>query len=81
MPRYFFDVDDGDRQTRDEVGLCLPNLKDVERETRILLQNLSVPEVLNGRDRLFTARVRDACDETVYRGSMTLHILPSRQHK
>lgn len=74
MPRYFFDVDDGERRTRDETGLDLTSVNEVERETRILLQNLSVPEVLSRKDRVFTAAVRDDRGVTVYRGSAVLRI-------
>ena len=74
MPRYFFDVDDGERRTRDEAGINLPSLDDVEREARVLLQNLSVPEVINGRDRLFTAVVRDSEGSKVYRATIALKI-------
>ena len=74
MPRFFFDVDDGERQTSDEVGISLLGLDDVEQETRVLLENLSVPEVLGGRDRVFTALVRDQGGEVVYKGVMTLKI-------
>ncbi len=74
MPRYFFDVDDGERQIRDDAGMFLPGLDDVEHETRTLLQNLGVPEVLYGRDRVFTAMVRDQNGVTVYRATLALKI-------
>ena len=74
MPRYFFDVDDGERRTRDEAGICLPCVDDVEREVRMLLRDLSLPEMLRGRDRLFTAVVRDRDGTTVYRATAMLRI-------
>ena len=74
MPQYFFDVDDGERHIRDEAGMSLPGLDAVEHETRILLQNLGVPEMLNGQDRLFTAVVRDPDGAMVYRATAALKI-------
>ncbi len=81
MPRYFFDVDDGERQTRDEAGICLSCAGDVEREARMLHQNLGVPEVLRGRDRLFTAVVRDREGTTVYQATAMLRITRPGDHR
>ncbi len=81
MPHYFFDVDDGERQTRDEAGICLSCVDDVEREARMLLQILSMPEVLKGRDRLFTAVVRDREGTAVYRATAMLKVTRPGDHR
>ena len=74
MPRYFFDTDDGERQIRDENGIDLPSMDDIGSMTRDLLFDLGHVEILNGRDRVFTALVRDERGMVVYRGSMTLRV-------
>ncbi len=74
MPRYFFDTDDGERQIRDENGIDLPSMDDIGSMTRDLLFDLGHAELLNGKDRVFTAAVRDEQGITVYRGSMILRI-------
>lgn len=35
MPRYYFNIREGDRLTRDEEGLDLPNLARTEREAEM----------------------------------------------
>ena len=74
MARYFFDTDDGDGRIRDERGIDLPSIDDVESTARDLLFDLGHAELLNGRDRVFTAIVRDEAGASVYRGSMALRI-------
>lgn len=74
MPRYFFDVDDGERQIRDEAGIDLVCRSDIEATTRDLLYDLGHAKLLNGRDRVFTAVVRDEQGATVYHGSMVLRV-------
>ncbi len=59
MPRYFFDTDDGERQFRDDTGIDLASADDVAFTTRDLLFDLGHAELFNGKDRLFTATVRD----------------------
>ncbi len=74
MPRYFFDTDDGERQFRDDTGIDLASADDVAFTTRDLLFDLGHAELFNGKDRLFTATVRDKQGITVYRGSMVLRV-------
>ncbi len=72
MPRYFFDTDDGERPIQDKDGIELPNVDDIRATVRDLLFDLGHAELLSGRDRMFTAVVRDERGIPVYRGSMTL---------
>ena len=74
VPRYFFDTDDGERQIRDENGIDLSSINDIGPTTRDLLFDLGHAEVLEGRDRVFTAVVRDDRGDIIYRGSMVLRI-------
>ncbi len=72
MPRYFFDTDDGERPIQDKDGIELPTVDDIRATVRDLLFDLGHAELLSGRDRMFTAVVRDERGIPVYRGSMTL---------
>ncbi len=72
MPRYFFDTDDGERPIQDKDGIELPTFDDIRATVRDLLFDLGHAELLSGRDRMFTAVVRDERGIPVYRGSMTL---------
>ena len=74
MPRYFFDTDDGDREFRDDAGIDLGSIDDIPSTTRDLLFDLGYAEVLGGKDRVFTATVRDEQGTTVYSGSVVLKI-------
>lgn len=74
MPRYFFDTDDGDRQFHDETGIDLASIDDIPSTTRYLLFDLGYAQVLGGKDRVFTATVRDGQGIMVYSGSVVLRI-------
>ena len=80
MPRYFFDVDDGERQIRDEVGIDLADRTGVICETQILLQYLSLAVVATDRSRIFTAVVRDEMDVEIYKGWMVLATVRTGDH-
>lgn len=62
LPRYYFDVIDGDRQTRDEEGLVLANRESARREAIASLLDLARDELPDGDHRSFLITVRDACD-------------------
>jgi hypothetical protein len=72
--RYFFDTNDGTRTIRDDVGVDLACLADVRSTARDLLFDLGHAEVLNGRERVFIATVRDEQGAEIYCASMTLRV-------
>ena len=74
LPRYYFDMDDGERRTRDDIGLDLARRADVEREVGMMLQNLGMALVLEGQPRIINAAVRDEQGETVCESSIVLSI-------
>ncbi len=59
MPRYFFDVIDGDRQTRDDEGLVLVDRESARREAIASLIDLARDELPDGDHRSFRIRVRE----------------------
>ena len=74
MPRFFFDTCDGERQIFDEAGIDLASPQDIAREAAILLQGLGLAEMLGGRSRVFTVKVRREDGALVYRGTAKLDI-------
>ena len=59
MPRFYFDTCDGERQVRDERGIDLARRDDIPREAATLLVGLGQNEMLNGRPKTFTVKVRN----------------------
>ncbi len=70
MPRYFFDVDDGQRQVRDEIGMELANGLIARTEAATLLHTLADIRHIERRPGTTIVRVRDARGEEVYEGSV-----------
>lgn len=60
MPRYFFDLVDGDRRTGDDEGLVLPDRETARREAIASLLDLAVDELPDGDHRSFGITVRDS---------------------
>lgn len=59
MPRYFFDVLDGDRHTRDDEGLVLVDRESARREAIASLIDIARDELPDGDRRSFVVRVRE----------------------
>ena len=76
LPRFYFDTCDGERQVRDELGIDLASRDDIPRETATLLMGLGQSEMLNGRSKTFTVKVRNGDGALLYRGIATLDIQP-----
>lgn len=74
MPRFYFDVCDGERQVRDERGIDLASRDDIPEEAATLLVGLGQNEMLNGRPKTFTVEVRNGDGALLYRGVATLDI-------
>jgi hypothetical protein len=73
MPRYFFDVDDGEGAFRDTTGTSIKSLEAVRAEAIALLPNIARDELPDGRDdRRFAVRVRDRQGHYIFEASLTL---------
>lgn len=70
MTRYFFDVDDGRRRVRDEVGVELIDLQVARMEAARLLQTLAELRRIEGRSGTTYVTVRNAQGETVHAASI-----------
>ena len=62
MPRYYFDILDGDQQTRDDEGLVLANAEAARREAIASLLDLARDELPEGDHHAFEIKVRDTQD-------------------
>ena len=70
--RYFFDVDDGQRQVRDTIGKSLINEAMAVVEAGVLLRSLASINVMQDRPGTTYVTVRDAKGKRVHRGSTHL---------
>jgi hypothetical protein len=70
LGRYFFDVDEGERQVRDDVGKNLIDRELAVFEAGLLLQSLLEIRRITGRPGTTYVRVRDANGRRIYEGSI-----------
>jgi uncharacterized protein DUF6894 len=59
MPRYYFDIDDGKRFTRDEAGHEFPTPKAMRDAAVGVLPNIARNEMPAGDRCVFSVKVRD----------------------
>jgi hypothetical protein len=72
VPRYFFDIDDGDRQSRDTLGTELPDREAVRREATGILPDIAREELPDGNHRIFACSVRDESGTVIFVAKLTL---------
>ena len=72
MPRYFFDLDGGERLFRDEKGSDLPDVQAACEEAIAVLPDI-VRAMVTGRDgKTLTSTVRDEVGNVVFGVRLTL---------
>ena len=67
MPRYFFDIHDGGRQTRDDRGVELPGVDHVWEIAVPMVDDIARTEYGGAPSRTISVVVRDVRDVVVYR--------------
>ena len=72
MPRYFFDIDDGERQDRDDVGQDLPDLKAARDAAIEVLPDIARDVLPDGDRRDITSSVRTDHGGVVFRAKLSL---------
>ena len=72
MPRYFFDIDDGARSSRDTEGTELSGREAARREATGILPDIAREELPDGNHRIFACRVRDDKDREIFVATLTL---------
>ena len=72
MPKYFFDIYDGEQQIRDDTGVDLSG-PDAARDAAIgVLPNIARDELPDGDKREFVAVVRDESGRKIFRAALSL---------
>lgn len=72
MPRFFFDIDDGERRTTDSEGLELADLS-AARDTAVsILPDLAREELPDGDRRVFVCQVRDDKGTVLFVATLSL---------
>ena len=71
MPRYFFDVRDGQGLHRDTVGDECQSFDEARAMAQTLLPDIVRSDLPDGELHAVTCDVRDEAGRTVYRGELT----------
>ena len=66
MPRYFIDTDNGELEVHDDEGFEFADAATAQREALRTLPEIARDRVLDGKQRLFSAVVRDATGRAIY---------------
>jgi hypothetical protein len=79
MPRYYFDVDDGETLTCDDEGLDLDDMEEARREAVRTLPEVAKDALPDGNERTFAVTVRDEARCPILRAQLKLTVdrLPS----
>ncbi|ANY85331.1 hypothetical protein BB934_45040 (plasmid) [Microvirga ossetica] len=72
MPRFFFDIHDGEGFTPDRQGVDLENLEVAKEEARKALRDIIWDELPAGDRRDFTVDVKNTAGEIVWRATLSL---------
>jgi hypothetical protein len=72
MPRFFFDIHDGEVFTPDREGLDLDDLEAAKAEAKKTLPEIVKDEMPDEDRRDFTVDVKDAAGQIVWRVTLSL---------
>lgn len=72
MPRFFFDVQDGDHTTHDEDADFLQDRDAARKAALISLVEIVDSLMPDGNQREITTRMRDETDKEIFVGRMSL---------
>ena len=72
MPRFFFDIHDGEKFTPDRQGLDLDNLEAAKAEAKKTLPEIVKDEMPDGDRSDFTVDVKDVAGQIVLRVTLSL---------
>ncbi|WP_201836186.1 DUF6894 family protein [Microvirga zambiensis] len=79
MPRFFFDIHDGEKFTPDREGLELEGLAAAKAEAKKTLPDIVKEEMPDGDRRDFTVDVKDVAGRIVWRVTLSL-VVESSAH-
>jgi hypothetical protein len=72
VPRYFFDINDGERSSRGDVALEFPDAKAARDNAVTTLPDIARDVMPDGSKRDFIVTVRDENGRPVFRASLSL---------
>jgi hypothetical protein len=72
MPRYYFDIDDGESLTEDDDGLLLADIEDVRKHAIAALPSLAEEVLPDGDRQRFSVTVRNERGVPIFRASLSL---------
>lgn len=70
MPRYYFDVINGEGPMQDDEGVDLPDPDAVRREVAMIVTGLAGDEISNEQAVKILVNVRDEADAKVFVGQL-----------
>ena len=74
MPRYYFDVHDGEASTIDAVGLEFDGPRSAQREAIRCLPDVARDALPDGTERDFVVVVRDHAGRAILRAKLSLTV-------
>jgi hypothetical protein len=72
MPRFFFDIHDGENFTPDREGLELEGIEAAKNEAKKALPDIVKEEMPDGDRRGFTVDVKNVAGQIVWRVTLSL---------
>jgi len=72
MPRYYFDIDDGEHRTYDETGHEFIGREAAREQAIAVLPNIARDMLLNGDRRDFVSYVRDETGNLIFTATLSL---------
>lgn len=72
MPRFFFDIDEGDTTSRDEVGIELPDLQRAKTEAVVTLPALAREAPVGCEDWIVRSSVRNEIGQVIFEATLQL---------
>ncbi len=71
MPRYYFDIDDGETASEDDEGLELSGVAEARYRAISVLPNIAEEVLPDGDEREFSVTVRDAAGAPLFRAALS----------
>jgi hypothetical protein len=74
MPRYYFDVDDGEKATLDDQGLELQGIEAAQKEAVRTLPQIGKDVLPDGTEKHVVVTVRNEAGQPIIRATLSLTV-------
>jgi hypothetical protein len=74
MPRFYFDVHDGERFTPDRIGVDLDDAQATQREAARALPEVAKDALPDGTQRSFVIEVKNEAQRLILRAKLSLTV-------